>query len=128
MEIITLSNGKKVANFSSPHSFEFEDGTILPAVSPEEAERLKIKFIEEVVDPCGDVELSFELTEAVLDEIEKWNKAYRQGLVEVVYCPLPMIQAIKEEFGKALLVLSPFRSIRIVDRIHKKVSITKQCI
>ena len=45
-EIITLSNGKKVANFSSPHPFTFTDGSVIPAVSNEESERLKVTFIE----------------------------------------------------------------------------------
>lgn len=26
--IVRLSNGKKVANFSSPHDFNFEDGSV----------------------------------------------------------------------------------------------------
>ena len=40
--IVTLSNGLRVANFNSPHAFEFEDGTILSAVSNEIAEETKL--------------------------------------------------------------------------------------
>ena len=55
-EIITLSNGKKVANFSSPHPFTFTDGSVIPAVSKEESERLKVNFIEtEHPDKSGDI-------------------------------------------------------------------------
>ena len=66
--ITTLTNGKKVANFSSPHEFKFTDGSILPAVSDE--------------------------------------------LAETYYD----------------LKNSPFRSVRIEDRIKKLVSIHKQCV
>ena len=44
MPITVLSNGIRVANFSSPHDFEFEDSSILKACSKERAEKLKIIF------------------------------------------------------------------------------------
>ena len=48
--------------------------------------------------------------------------------LDVVFCPLPMIVALKEWYSENWLILSPFRSIRIEDRIKKLVSIHKQCI
>lgn len=133
MEIITLSNGKKVGNFSSPHPFTFEDGSVLPAVSPEEAERLKIIFIEESLDNAisGDIRLSFEISKAVDDAMYEWRKLYDKCLVDVVFCPLPMIEAIKDSnngYSKHYLFISPFRAIRMEDRIKKLVSIHKQCV
>ena len=148
-EIITLSNGKKVANFSSPHPFTFTDGSVIPAVSNEESVRLKVNFNEKV-DTNGDVELSFTLSGNVLSEMVYWLKKHTLGLVDVVFCPLPMITAIKdaiadydgvsdlpdllwvmESYGiwnSHLLKDSPFRAIRMEDRIKKLVSIEKQCI
>jgi hypothetical protein len=124
--IITLSNGKKVANFSSPHPFTFTDGTVLPAVSPEEAERLKVTFIEDVSDN-GDVKLSFDLSEAIFISINQWIDLYSlQHAVDVVFCPLPMITVLNERWGNVLN--TPFRAVRIEDRNQKLVSITKQCI
>ena len=147
--IITLSNGKKVANFSSPHPFTFTDGSVIPAVSDEESVRLKVNFNEKI-DTDGDVELSFTLSDEVLMEMTYWLKRYSRGLVDVVFCPLPMITAIKdamadydgvydlpdvlwtiEAYGNSnshLLKDSPFRAIRMEDRIKKLVSIEKQCI
>lgn len=55
--IVELSNGKLVANFSSPHPFTFTDGNILPAKSKIESERLKVNFHEDT-DTNGDVRLS----------------------------------------------------------------------
>jgi len=127
MNIITLSNGKKVANFSSPHSFTFEDGSVLPAVSNEEAERLKVTFIETEVGN-GDIELSFDLSRDVIKAMNMWQKAYEQGFVKVVFCPLPMITAMKGSYLRNWLKEGPFRAIRMVDRINKTVSINKQCL
>ena len=169
-EIITLSNGKKVANFSSPHPFTFTDGSVIPAVSDEESERLKVTFIEdEHQDESGDISLRFELSTDVMFEMRYWVAMYNVGYVDVVFCPLPMITAIKEVQDWAsrnydewhnydhhspsltqeqepllpellgILVsqrdqcggsvkTSPFRAIRMEDRIKKLVSIDKQCI
>lgn len=126
--VATLSNGKRVANFSSPHPFTFTDGTILPARSNEDAERLKVNFIEDV-DKDGDVSLSFELSKEVWEEITHWMKLwFAKGQVDVVYCPLPMLTAIKQNHPDFSLKHSPFRAIRMEDRIKKLVSIEKQCL
>ncbi len=126
MTIVTLSNGKKVANFSSPHDFIFEDESVLPKVSAEEAERLKVNFIEKELNN-GDIELSFSLSDVVFAQMTKWIDMHRKGEVDVVFCPLPMISCIKETYGPQAR-LYPFRSIRIEDRVKKLVSIHKQCI
>jgi hypothetical protein len=128
--IVALSNGKLVANFSSPHEFKFEDGSYLNAVSAEKAEKLAVKFIEDINPFNGDVSLRFELTEEIIEEMEFWQNLKNKGHVDVVFCPLPMIVAIKEKFGmgEEWLLQSPFRSVRIENRIEKLVSISKQCI
>ena len=128
MTIITLSNGKKVGNFSSPHPFTFEDGSVLPAVSNEEAERLKVRFIEIPLNDKGDIQLKFALSLDIHLEMIIWMLIMERGEVDVVYCPLPMITAIDKEQGYDFLMKSPFRAIRMEDRIKKLVSINKQCI
>lgn len=125
MTIITLSNGKRVGNFSSPHEFKFEDGNILPAVSNEEAERLAVKFIE-LEATNGDVELMFSITPEIKERMADWYQLYLNDEVHVVFCPLPMIMQLKQD--GYTIEASPFRSIRIEDRTNKLVSIKKQCI
>jgi len=127
MEIITLSNGKRVANFSSPHPFTFEDGSVLNAVSNSESERLKVTFIEEELFG-GDIKLSFKLSNDVKEEMDKFMDEFFLDNLDIVFCPLPMITALKEEFGEDVVKSMPFRSIRVEDRIKKLVSIYKQCI
>lgn len=126
MKVITLSNGKTVANFSSPHSFTFADGSVLPAVSDEEAEKLKVDFHEEDLLGNGDVSLSFSLSEYVKKEVEIWVRLHEVGYIDVVFVPLPMLTALKE-YGLNIRT-SPFRAVRIEDRILKLISIDKQCI
>lgn len=127
-EIITLSNGKRVGNFSSPHPFTFTDGSVLPPVSNDEANRLKIKFIEDV-DEDGDVNLDFDLTDDVVDEMGVWMFLHKESKVDVVLCPLPMLTAMRSGmWSNWMIKKSPFRTIRMEDRIKKLVSIDKQCL
>ena len=125
--IIKLSNGKRVANFSSPHSFIFEDGRILPAVSNKEAERLRVTFHEEQLTKSGDITLTFDLSEAVKEEMRYWEQMHYNNEVDVVFCPFPMIQAINQIYTTGKLSM-PFRSVYRDGRVDKKISITKQCI
>ncbi len=137
-KIIELSNGLRITNFSSPHPFTFTDGSILPEVSIEEAERLKIDFIEQPYEHMtangvnyNDIELSFELSDEVLNEVGRWNEKFRNRLVDIVLCPLPMITALKNVttgFNEVLLQATPFRAVRMGDRIKKLAEIDKFCI
>lgn len=129
MDVIQLTNGKNVANFSSPHPFTFEDGTVLPAKSNEEAQRLKVDFIEHK-DPDAieghsvDMQLTFKLSDAVMEEVDKWETIAGDGHVDVVFCPLPMIKAL-HAIGYNVKA-SPFRCIRMMDRVKKTLSIVYQ--
>jgi hypothetical protein len=132
--VTPLKNGLKVANFSSPHDFEFDDGTILKAVSDEQAQKLKVTFNEtESKGPRGitDIELSFGLSTDVYLEINEWQKLYNAGVVDVVIIPLPMLTALKTSTVKwtpQMISESPFRCIRIEDRTNKVISSRKFCV
>jgi len=134
MQIIKLSNGKRVANFSSPHPFTFTDGTVLPAISNEESERLKVDFHETLENDRGDVSLSFTISNDVREEMRKWEWEWQQGNVDVVFCALPMLVALSSHIDDPSqgyvydILYSPFRAIRMEDRIKKLVSIDKQCL
>ena len=131
LKVVRLSNQLIVGNFSSPHQFTFDDGTVLDAVSDYDSMRLKVNFIEEIIpSPIGvkridieqmwtDVSLSFELSEEVYNEIDIWQKMWQHNDVDIVLCPLPMIQALKKEL---IIKDTPFRAVRMKDRIKKTVS------
>ena len=63
--------------------------------------------------------------------MEKWYKLWQNRKVDIVLCCLPMIQALKEmkDFSDGAppyvfdLLNSPFRAIRMKDRIKKLISI-----
>jgi len=136
-QITKLSNGLKVANFSSPHPFTFEDGSVIPAVNNNDSQRLKVNFNETIIDTkvydylgalntreFNTISLDFTLSQEVDWEIEVWYKMWKHNDVDIVLCPLPMIQALQKT-GDDLqsLLSSPFRAIRMKDRIKKLISI-----
>jgi hypothetical protein len=133
---VKLSNGLIVGNFSSPHPFTFEDGSVIPAVNDNDSQRLKVNFIETVVenesavgfdaDIYKTISLDFELSTAVECEMERWYKLWQDRKVDIVLCCLPMIQALKSmENGihEYNVINSPFRAVRMKDRIKKLISI-----
>lgn len=140
MNIIELKNGLRVGNFSSPHDFKFDDGSILPAVSDKDAERLKVNFIETEIpanihEDLGIklISLDFKLSDEVIDRMSEWETFQKDGFVDVVLIPLPMLTAMKNDTDRLftnteILLQSPFRCIRIEDRINKLVSSSKFCI
>ena len=70
--IITLSKGKKVGNFSSPHHFLFTDGSVLESQSNAVAEKLKVDFIETELGTNGDIALDFSLSIDVKNSMQHW--------------------------------------------------------
>jgi len=134
LKVVRLSNQLLVGNFSSPHAFTFDDGTVLDAVSDYDSMRLKVDFNETIVDDhiirhhensqyISTVTLNFTLSDEVKREMEVWMKMYQHNDVDIVLCPLPMIQALKAEgLVNGWIVNSPFRAVRMKDRILKTVS------
>lgn len=121
----TLKNGVCVANLSSPHSFTFDDGSILEGCSPEMANALKLEAVEvEHPWPEGqgcDIELSFRMTHPVQEAL---NALERDLSIDIILVPLPVMSALKnagKPIGKA-------RVCRLADRIKKVICSNKFCI
>jgi len=146
--IVALSNGVRVANFSSPHSFEFVDGTILPAVPDELCKELSMYAHERVHIPgwqsstvkknFDSIEIEFWGNPRLREEIELWRRLSDtsdncscQSKVDVVIVPLPVMQWIRKEYNNIenyTIYDLPFRTIRVADRISKKICIDKFCM
>lgn len=96
MPIVTLGGGLRVANFSSPHSFTFVTGEVLPACSPERAKALMLEVDErEIANPKGftDIRIEFRMSDAVKQELEEILGRYTD--FDVLLVPLPVQQAIR---------------------------------
>ena len=113
--IIELSNGLTVGNFSSPHSFLFEDGSELPAATEEDAARGKLAAVE--VEQPGikgtiDIDLTFMMTDSCRALMKEWELLRNQGKVDIVLVPLPVKTAFEADTGSSLAE-SVFRVIRV---------------
>jgi len=128
--IITLSNGLRVANFSSNHEFKFVDGSILPAVSNELCTMLSMDTVEQVYNE--DISLNnFKTINLVFKpSIDVLNAWLIENAVDVVIVPLPVITMMRGSMNKDDndLYYSPFRTIRVANRLTKSICIDKFCI
>lgn len=121
--VITLTNGLRIANFSSPHPFTFVSGEVLPACSPERAKRLLLEAKEVArPSPCGrwtDIDLSFRLSPEVEEELQRLE--LRQD-IDIVLVPLPVLQA-----SRALAWATKVRGLRAADRVTKEIHSDRFC-
>lgn len=94
--VVTLTTGVRVANFSSGHTFEFNDGTSLPACAPDRVDGLKMEKVTKEFQTVGgwtDVDMTFKVSPEVISEIA-WLEADEN--VDVVLVPLMTLQALHE--------------------------------
>ena len=120
--IISLKNGKRIANFSSPHPYTFDDGTRLEPCDKKEAGLFKVQFRERVVKDVRDItaiEMDFMLSKALLSRMNMWEQLYNEKKVDLVLCSLPLLTAIKKILDTKELMKMPFRGIRTKDRTKK---------
>lgn len=127
----TLSNGLRVANFSSPHPFTFSDGTVLDACSAERARELmldhvesefeKSKLINDEFSTWIDIKLEFKLSPAVDAEI---GRLQQDETIDLIIVPLPVMAAIKSDHNFA----TKCRVVRVKDRVTKVIHHDRFCI
>jgi len=131
-KIYTLKNGLRVVNFSSPHSFLFTDSTVIPAVKDDKARNLMLEVEEMRVSQRNSrfrtVKLDWSLSESVSEEIDYWFTFFAMKKVDVVIVPLPVMTALKSIWLEKDIIKSPFRVIRVADRITKAIHTDKFCI
>lgn len=126
---VELSNGLVVANFSSPHPFNFEDGTVLEACSPERARALMLVAteIESVVEVRGrqviDIDLSFSMTPTVEQEL---SELCLDESIDIVLVPLPVLQCARARSARS--INRKVRGIRVADRVTKAIHINRFCV
>ena len=120
-----LKCGLRVVNFSSPHDFTFTTGEILPEVDKELAKKLLLKVVELPVkqrqSKFRTIKPDYSLTERVSDEIDLWMTFAAMKKLDVVIIPLPVMTALYKVWSEKDIVKSPFRVIRVQDRITKEI-------
>lgn len=127
---VTLSNGLRVANFSSPHPFNFVDGSMLPACDEARSRALSMDREDKespwsgplfgVSAPILQVKPVFVLNDATLAELQAAQETWD---VDIVLAPFPLLQALE---SKALLgAFSKVATVIMADRITKAAAIDK---
>jgi hypothetical protein len=136
---VTLTNGLRVANFSSPHQFNFVDGTVLPACDNERCAALSMDRADEeaewtgplfnVSTPIMAVKPVFEMNEALLAELEAAQESWD---VDVVIVPFPLLQALRDSEGSYgesrhgyLSRFTKIGTVIMVDRVTKVAAIDR---
>lgn len=126
--VVLLSNGLRVANFSSPHPFTFSDGSKLEACSAERAKHFVLEQIETEHPRCGgytDISLEFKMTAKVLNEI---NLLETDSEIDIILVPFPVMEAFKKNFGGELRYGDKIRVCRVADRVTKTICHDKFCV
>lgn len=119
MPTVRLSTGVLVANFSSPHTFRFTDGSTLEACSPERAKALMLQSREDEhhIDPRWvDIELEFSLSTEVRIALFAADRQAGSEGIDIVIVPLPVLRAAASEEPPGFHRL---RTIRVADRVNK---------
>jgi len=125
MPTVRLSNGLLIGNFSSPHPFEFVDGSVLPACDPDRSKFAQLDAVEYITTEeirgvgVDIISLKFLMTEPLRAELE----AAKASEADVVLIPFPVMNAAKE----AGMEIGKLATIRNADRITKKIYCDRFC-
>lgn len=127
MPTVVLSNGDKVANFASFHQFEFEDGTVLPAVSRERSDALSVMREEQVVTTHPNGRQDLTIRDSISNELrtamaEAVQQAEEEGIDVILTC-FPHMKAMEE----AGMDPGKFRSLRMVARNTRVCRVNQFC-
>lgn len=133
-----LANGIRIANFSSPHPFNFITGEVLPACSPERANALMLES-EEVETAVArdngvfwtDIDLQWSVSDQVRGEL---IELAAQEDVDVILVPFPVMTAVKAHLAEGSFAdrrlfpaMKKMRVVRTADRVTKAIYSDRFC-
>ena len=127
MPTITLASGLKVANFSSPHPFEFDDGSRLESCEESRSRTTMLK--PEEVEVGGDgrftlIALELRMSPEVHQAIEAARVQRTEEGIDLVIVPFPVLNAMSDQG----MDTNGFVTIRMADRVKKINSATRFCV
>jgi len=134
MTKITLNNGIRICNFSSPHSFRFNTGEELPACDPERSQELMLVQEEtEMHNPKGwtDIYMTFKMSYTVKAELVKLS---HDPEIDIILVPFPVMEAAKNMTSNDLApelaekIFAKIRVCRTADRVTKTIYSNRFCI
>ena len=125
--VVTLSNGLRVANFSSPHPFNFTDGTVLAPCEPDRVKAGSLDRVDQESPFPGLLGVTavvpkFRLNDALREELRRLQVATD---VDVVLVPFPVLEAIRED--GCYEELTKAATICVADRQTKAIFIDRFC-
>lgn len=125
--VVTLTNRLRVANFSSPHSFTFVDGSMLMACAPDRvaAGALSRHDVEKPFPGLLGVQAItpvFKLSPTVLEMLDELN---RHHSIEIVLIPFPVLEALRN--ADRLNLFPKVATISVADRQTKAIHIDRFC-
>jgi len=126
--VITLDNGIRIANWSSPHEFKFTTGEVLPACTPERVKLMSLEIDEIVVnnEKWKDIEMSTKVTETIYDDLRKLQD---DDEIDIILVPFMVLDALKNSYSTSYGSLSTekCRVIRVANRVTKEIYPDKFC-
>jgi len=125
--VITLDNGIRIANWSSPHEFKFTTGEILPACAPERVKAMSLNIDETVVnqEKWKDIEISTKVPKIVFDDLQKLQY---DDEIDIILVPFMVLSALRNSYSKFSSNTRKCRVIRVADRVTKEIYPDKFCI
>lgn len=118
--IAVLVNGLRVANFSSAHTFIFDDGTVLAACSDKRARSMTLEPIES--DPDEESFRGIPVTSVRMGhQLPAWTRLALEDVVndpavDIVLVPRVILDLVREHHP---YFLSKVRGIRLKDRVKQ---------
>ena len=132
--IIKLYNGVNIMNFSSPHSYVFTTGEVLPACHPDVAQRYNLDEDHKSHDRgvYSDVLIKYSISNEMCDVLVK---ATEYNGVHIILVPYPvldawsaMIRNLDDEYLRYLeKVLLKIRTCKFDDRVTKAIRSNEFC-
>ena len=125
--VVVLSNGIKVANFSSPHPFNFQDGNVLEACAPERVKAGALDVVDVETDWPGlpgvrAVTPHFRMNVTLYQLLQELEDDVN---VDVILIPFPVLEALRRD--EALGNYPKAATIRVADRTTKAIYIDRFC-
>ena len=125
--VITLKNGLRIANWSSPHPFTFTTGEILPECDEKRVKLMNLDITETILDAKGwdDVEIHIDIPQHVyFDLIELQDNPD----IDIILVPFMVLNALKKNKTCNLKHVDKCRCIRMANRMTKTIYPDKFCL